>query len=65
METWKGKMIFFNEKSRFGFIKNYYDNKNYYVHEKNFMENLVQEDEVVFELSYAKRGIEAINVKKI
>ena len=64
METGKGKMIFFNERSRFGFIKNYYDNKNYYVNERNFLERLVQEDDVEFELIATKRGAEAINVKK-
>jgi len=65
MEPARGKIIFFNAKSRFGFIKNYYDNKNYYVHEKNFLESVEPEDEVDFELKEAKRGPVAVNVKKI
>jgi CspA family cold shock protein len=65
MELGRGKIIFFNKKSRFGFIKNYYDNKNYYVHEKNLLSMVEQEDEVEFLLKEAKRGLEAIQVKKI
>lgn len=65
MRTEHGKIIFFNKKSRFGFIRNFHDNKNYYVHEKNFLENLDQEDEVEFELTETEKGMEATKVKKI
>jgi CspA family cold shock protein len=65
MEPGRGKIIFFNKKSKFGFIKNYYDNKNYYVHEKNLVDPVEQEDEVEFVLQEAKRGFEAIRVKKV
>jgi len=60
----KGKVIFFNRKSNFGFIKNLEDDKNYYVHKKNLIDEVDLEDEVEFELKEAKRGQEAIKVKK-
>ena len=60
----KGKVIFFNRKSKFGFIKCFDDNENYYVHEKNLIDNINEEDQVEFELKNAKRGKEAIRVKK-
>jgi len=65
MEATKGKIIFFNKKSRFGFIKNLADNQNYYVHEKNLIDSIESEDEVEFMLKEAKRGKEAVHVKKI
>jgi CspA family cold shock protein len=65
MQMARGKIIFFNKKSKFGFIKNYDDNKNYYVHGRNFLESAEKEDEVEFELREAKRGMEAIKVKKV
>ena len=65
MEPGRGKIIFYNKKSRFGFVKNYYDNKNYYFHERNFLESVEPEDEVEFELRDAKRGTEAVKVRKV
>lgn len=60
----KGKVIFFNQKSKFGFIRGA-DNKEYYVHAKNLAEDAAQDDDVEFEVKQAKRGPEAINVRKI
>ena len=65
MEAFRGKVIFFNKKSRFGFIKSHADNQNYYVHEKNLLDAIEQEDEVEFELRDAKRGKEAVKVRKV
>lgn len=62
----QGKVIFFNKKSRFGFIKNNEDDKRYYVQQKNLTdESIAPGDDVVFELKDAKRGKEAVLVKKI
>jgi len=65
MQHIKGKIVFYNKKSRFGFIKNYGDEQNYYVHAKNLLDIIEQEDEVEFALQEAKRGQEAILVKKV
>ena len=61
----KGKIIFFNKKSKFGFIKNFDDDKDYYVREKNLTDPIEQDDEVEFDLKNSTKGIEAVNVKKI
>ena len=59
-----GKVIFFNQKSKFGFIKGA-DSKEYYVQAKNMVDDAGQDDEVEFEIKLAKRGPEAINVRKL
>jgi CspA family cold shock protein len=57
---------FFNYKNKFGFIKCNEDGNEYYVHAKHVIgEQLQQNDKVQFELKEAKRGPEAIEVKKI
>lgn len=60
----QGKIIFFNQKSKFGFIKGA-DGTEYYVHAKHMTDALSQDDVVEFELKIAKRGPEAVNVRKI
>lgn len=61
----KGKIIFFNAKSKFGFIKGE-DGQEYYVHAKAINGDIPQEgEEVEFEIREAKRGPEAFQVKKI
>lgn len=60
----KGKIIFFNVKSQFGFIKGE-DGIEYYVHAKQVTGILPEAgDEVEFETRQAKRGPEAWQVKK-
>lgn len=61
----KGKVIFFNAKSKFGFIKSE-NGQEYYVHAKAIIGEIPQEGEdVEFEIRDAKRGPEAFQVKKI
>ena len=61
----QGKVIFFNKKSRFGFIKNNEDDNSYYVQEKNLTDKSIEPgDDVEFELKDARRGKEAVMVKK-
>lgn len=60
----KGKIIFFNLKSQFGFIKGE-NGTEYYVHAKQVAGILPEAgDEVEFEIRQAKRGPEAWQVKK-
>jgi len=61
----RGKIIFFNKKSKFGFIKNLAENESYYVREKNLMDEVKQDDEVEFEIKKSSKGLEAIQVKLI
>ena len=60
----QGKVIFFNTKSKFGFIKEDKTGADYYFYIKNPTEKLEKEDEVFFELKESKKGWEAINVTK-
>ena len=61
----KGKIIFFNAKSKFGFIKGE-NGQEYYVHAKAISGEVPGEGEAVeFEIREAKRGPEAFQVKKI
>jgi CspA family cold shock protein len=61
----KGKIIFFNAKSKFGFIKGE-NEQEYYVHAKAIAGDVPQEgEEVEFEIREARRGPEAFQVKRI
>ncbi len=60
----KGKIIFFNAKSKFGFIKSE-DGQEYYVHARAISGEIPGEgEEVEFEIREARRGPEAFRVKK-
>lgn len=60
----KGKVIFFNIKSKFGFIKGE-DEKEYYVHAGNVKGTaLLADEEVEFEVREARRGLEAVQVRR-
>ena len=60
-----GKIIFFNKKTGFGFIKDNITGEDYYVMEKNLISDVDDNDDVEFELKTVTRGLEAIAVKKI
>lgn len=59
-----GTVKFYNEKSKFGFIKDD-DNEGqeYYTHEKHLIDQISDGDRVTFELTDSKRGPVAIDVK--
>lgn len=59
----QGKIIFFNKKTQFGFIKGT-DNKDYYIRGKNLIDDVIEGDHVEFEIKDTKKGPEAIDVKK-
>lgn len=61
----KGKVIFFNKKTKFGFIRDMNDDKDYYVQEKNLIDQVLEGDEVEFEVKVSKKGPEAFDVRKI
>ncbi|MDP2385411.1 MAG: cold shock domain-containing protein [Bacteroidota bacterium] len=59
-----GIVKFYNTKSGFGFIKCNEDGKEYYVHSNDVEIEIKADDKVSFELKEAKRGPQAIKVKK-
>ena len=59
-----GRVKFFNLKSKFGFITDIQEAKEYYVHAKDLAEEVKEGDLVEFEIVALKRGPVAVNVKK-
>jgi CspA family cold shock protein len=61
----EGTVIFFNQKSKFGFIKNNETGVDYYFYMKNPVEKIEKNDRVSFKIRQAKKGYEAVDVKLI
>ena len=61
----KGTVKFFNEAKRFGFIKDNDSEKEYFVHVSGLIDKIQEDDEVEFEVTEGKKGLNAINVRRI
>ncbi len=59
----KGKVKFFNTTKGFGFIKDEQTGQDIFVHVTGLTEDIREGDEVTFEVTEGKRGLNAINVK--
>lgn len=59
----KGTVKFFNNSKGFGFIKEENTGKEYFVHVSGLVDEVRENDEVVFELQDGKKGVNAVNVK--
>ncbi|HET9055687.1 MAG TPA: cold shock domain-containing protein [Chitinophagaceae bacterium] len=60
-----GTVKFYNTEKRFGFIKHDNDNKETFVHASGLIDEIKEGDKVQFELQEGKKGLNAVNVKKI
>jgi len=60
-----GRVKFFNESKGFGFIKDNENETEYFVHATGLQDKIYENDEVSFELTEGKKGLNAINVKVI
>ncbi len=60
----KGIVKFFNEAKGFGFIKPNDAGEDVFVHVSGTMEEIRENDEVLFEVEQGKKGLSAVNVKK-
>lgn len=58
-----GIVKFFNESKGFGFIKDKNSEKEYFVHASGLVDQINENDEVTFELTEGKKGLNASNVK--
>ncbi len=58
----KGTVKFFNEAKGFGFIKGE-NGQEVFVHATGLMEEIRENDEVVYDLQMGKKGENAVNVK--
>jgi cold shock protein len=61
----KGTVKFYNEKKGFGFIVDDATNKEIFVHATGLVDSIRQNDKVSFDITEGKKGMNAINVKKI
>jgi CspA family cold shock protein len=60
-----GKVKFFNRSKGFGFIKDAESETEYFVHVSGLIDKINEGDEVTFELQEGKKGLSAVNVKKV
>jgi len=60
-----GTVKFFNDEKGFGFITEEGSSKDHFVHISGLIDEIREGDEVEFELTEGKKGLNAINVKVI
>jgi CspA family cold shock protein len=61
----EGKVKFFNESKGFGFIKDDETGEEYFVHITGLIDQIKEDDEVVYELKEGRKGLNAVNVKLV
>ena len=61
----KGTVKFFNESKGFGFITEEGTNKEHFVHVSGLIDEIRENDEVEFDLTEGRKGLNAVNVKVI
>ncbi|MEY3412695.1 MAG: hypothetical protein RIQ70_1384 [Bacteroidota bacterium] len=60
-----GKVKFFNETKGFGFIRADQSGQEIFVHATGLVDKVRENDLVNFDVTEGKKGLNAINVKKI
>jgi CspA family cold shock protein len=61
----QGTVKFFNEAKGFGFIKPSNSNEDIFVHSSGLIDEIRQNDEVEYDVERGKKGMNAVNVKKV
>ncbi len=61
----QGIVKFFNEEKGFGFIKHDNSAKETFVHVNGLIDQVKADDHVEFEVQEGRKGLQAVNVKKI
>ncbi len=61
----RGTVKFFNDSKGFGFISEEDSNKDHFVHVSGLIDEIREGDQVEFELTEGKKGLNAIDVKVI
>lgn len=59
-----GTVKFFNETKGFGFITQANGNEDVFVHNTGLIDNIRENDEVVFDIEKGQKGLMAVNVKR-
>jgi CspA family cold shock protein len=60
-----GTVKFFNDSKGYGFIKDNDSENEYFTHVSGLVDEISENDEVTFELTEGKKGLNAVNVKKV
>jgi len=60
-----GTIKFFNESKGYGFIKDEGSNQEIFVHVTGLEEKVRENDKVSYNVTEGKKGVSAVNVKKI
>ena len=60
-----GTVKFFNVSKGFGFIKVDDSDQEVFVHVTGLIDQVREDDKVTFEITEGKKGLNAINVKKV
>lgn len=60
-----GKVKFFNEVKGYGFIKDNETDEEYFVHVSGLIDRVKEDDEVTFEVTEGRKGLNAVNVKLV
>lgn len=61
----KGTVKFFNESKGFGFIVEEGSNTEYFVHVSGLIDDIREGNEVEFELTEGRKGLNAVDVKVV
>lgn len=61
----QGTVKFFNAEKGFGFIRHDDSGKETFVHSSGLIDKVQEGDKVEFDLQEGKKGMNAVNVKKI
>jgi len=59
----KGKVKFFNNSKGFGFIQDNETGQDVFVHSTGLKQDVRDGDEVTFEVTQGKKGLNAVNVQ--
>ena len=61
----KGTVKFFNETKGFGFVTEDDSDKEHFVHVSGLVDEIKEGDEVTFELTEGRKGLNAVNVELV
>ncbi len=61
----KGTVKFFNQTKGFGFVVEADTTKEYFVHTTGCVDKIQNDDHIEFDLVEDKRGLKAVNVKRV